>query len=256
MNLCFALPPSLGTRKVRTLARQFADVLYEAGFSTVVPVSTYEALERSLLNGEVHAAWGPPLICARVEAAGGVVALRSLRQGTATYRSALVCRAHDTLTLEAIGKSESRRLRAVWVDEHSMGGYLLPRHHLRSAGIDLDTALESECFLSSYKACFEAIIDCEADITASYANAHSIGYIEICKADAPHLRTFSDSAECPNDGVIVSPHAIGADFGISDRLAKLLAQPERRAIFCSSLGVDDMEAPPPGSYSTLLELLS
>ena len=256
VSLCFALPPSLGAQHVRTLARQFAGVLYEAGFSTVVPVNSYELLERSLLNGEVHAAWGPPMVCARVEEAGGEVALRALRNGSASYRSALVCRSHDDLQIETMGSKNARRLRAVWVDKNSMGGYIMPRHHLRAAGIDLDAILETERCLGSYEACFEAVMECHADITASYASARGIGYVEICKEEAYHLRTFSYTAECPNDGVIISPRATGASFDIRRRLENLLSQPDHRAIFCTSLGVDDMEPPPPGSYRSLLQLIS
>ncbi len=238
-------------RNVRALARQFAGVLYEAGFSTVVPVNSYELLERSLLAGEVHAAWGPPMVCARVEDAGGNVVLRALRNGSASYRSALLCRSNDNLQLDNIG---ARRLRAVWVDKHSMGGYIMPRHHLRSLGVDM-SKLESETLLGSYEACFHALMECDADITASYANAKGIGYVELCKDEAFHLRTFAYTAECPNDGVIVSPRATGEDLGIRERFAKLLAQPEHRAIFCTSLGVDDMEEPPRGSYRALLKLV-
>src|SRR5690606_5489607 len=186
MTLCFALPPSLGAQQVRTLARQFAGVLYEAGFSTVVPVNSYELLERSLLNGEVHAAWGPPMVCARIEEAGGAVLLRALRNGSDSYRSALLCRSQDDLVIEELGRRDKRRMRAVWVDRNSMAGYLMPRHHLRELGTDRGRVFESESFLGSYEACFEAVIECRADLTASYANARGIGYVELCKDEAFH----------------------------------------------------------------------
>lgn len=254
MSLCFALPPSLGAKQVRNLARQFAAVLYEAGFSTVVPVNSYELLERSLLNGDVHAAWGPPMVCAKVEDAGGAVALRAVRHGCTSYRSALLCRSHDDMKLEELGPTGQRRLRAVWVDEHSMAGYILPCHHLRTLGIDLDAAFESHRLLGSYEACFEAVIECEADLTASYANARGIGYVELCGDDAFHLRTLAYTTDCPNDGVVISPAAVQARTDIPSRLAQLLAQPEQRKIFCNSLGVDDLDVPPAGSYRPLLQL--
>ena len=253
-GLCFALPPSLGTDTVRTLAREFAAVLYEAGFATVVPVSSYELLERGLLSGDMHAAWGPPMVCARVEQAGGAVALRAIRNGSTSYRSVLVCRAHDDLTLEEIGQHGLRKLRAVWVDEHSMGGYILPRHHLRSQHIDLATAFESERLLGSYKACFEAVMGCDADITASYANARGLGYVEICSDNAHHLRTISYTAECSNDGVVVSPAALASSVDVFSRLATMMQSPSHRAIFCAAFNVDDLAPPPKGSYRNLLEL--
>ena len=52
-GFCFALPPSLGLDPVKELARRFADVLYGAGFTTVVPMKSYEELEQAILKGDV-----------------------------------------------------------------------------------------------------------------------------------------------------------------------------------------------------------
>ncbi len=252
-GLCFALPPSLGAKNVRTLARQFAAILYEAGFSTVVPVDSYETLERRLLSGEIHAAWGPPMVCARVQEAGGSVVFRAVRYGASVYRSALLCRSHDDLKIEEVGSIGLRRLRAVWVDPQSMGGYVMPRHHLRARGIDLVQAFEQESVLGSYEACFEAVMACEADVTASYANARGVGYVEVCKEEAHHLRVFAYTEECSNDGVVVSPVVAGND-DVSHRLASLAANPAHRQVFCAALAVDDVEVPPPDAYRPLLAL--
>ncbi len=252
-DLCFGLPPSLGAQNVRTLARDFAAILYEAGFSTVVPFSSYENIERSLLSGEIHAAWGPPMVCARVQEAGGVVALRAIRYGANTYRSALLCRSHDDLKLEELGSPGLRRLRAVWVDTDSMGGYIMPRHHLRSKGIVLHDAFDEQDVLGSYEACFKAVIACEADVTASYANARGVGYVEICGENAHHLRAFAYSEECSNDGVVISPKA-AKDSLVKDQLDKLMNHPTHRKVFCAALNVDDLEKPPEYAYRPLLAL--
>ena len=244
----------MGMDNARDLARQFAAVLYDVGFTTVVPVKSYELLERSLLSGDVHAAWGPPMVCARLEGAGAEIALSAVRNGSTSYRSALICRAHDDLSIAEIGQRGLRRLRAVWVDEHSMGGCVLARHHLRAQGIDLATAFESEKMLGSYKACFEAVMDCDADITASYANARGLGYVEICGGHAYHLRTLAYTAECQNDGVVISP-TVKDTRDIKARFASLLENPGHRAIFCEALNVDDLTTPAPGAYRNLLPLM-
>ncbi|MCP4449100.1 MAG: phosphate/phosphite/phosphonate ABC transporter substrate-binding protein [Myxococcales bacterium] len=219
----------------------------------MVPVRSYETLEHCLLSGEVHAAWGPPMVCARVQDAGGKVILRAVRYGCSVYRSALLCRSQDDLKMNEIGSPGLRRPRAVWVDSQSMGGYLMPRHHLRTHGIVLREAFEQETVLGSYEACFEALIACEADVTASYASARSVGYVELCGEDAHHLRTFAYSGECSNDGVIVGPTA-GNDSEVTDRLAKLVANPAHRQIFCAALSADDVETPPEDAYRPLLAL--
>ena len=52
-TLTFALPPSLGEGPVRELALRFADVLFAAGFATVIPMKSYELLERAFrVSGE------------------------------------------------------------------------------------------------------------------------------------------------------------------------------------------------------------
>lgn len=255
-GFCFALPPSLGWEPVKELARRFADLLYAAGFDTVVPYKSYEGLEQALLSGEVDAAWGPPIVCARVESAGGPVAMRAVRYGSVTYRSVLICRAHDDLDLRELGQPGGRLVRAVWVDQWSMGGYILPRYHLRSRGIDLEEAFEEEQTLGSYEACFRELLEGDADLTASFASRRGLGYVEICGDESFQLRTLAYTEECPNDGVILSP-AIGEDRAARLRqgLQTLVSDPQKKQVLAAVFDVDDFDVPIPGTYSPLLSLL-
>jgi ABC-type phosphate/phosphonate transport system substrate-binding protein len=255
-GLCFALPPSLGKEPVRELARQFADVLYGAGFDTVVPFKTYAELERALLSGEVDAAWGPPLVCARVESAGGRVAMRAVRYGAVTYRSVLVCRAHDDLDIQELGQQGRRRPRAVWVDEWSMGGYILPRAYFRSKGIDPATAFAEERMVGSYEACFHEVLEGEADLTASFAGRRGLGYVELCGEQAFQLRTIAYTADCPNDAVVLGSMLNDAQANqLVAGIRGLLDVARSKQILASMFDVDDFDVPPPGTYSPLLALL-
>ena len=255
----FALAPSLGKEPVRTRARQFASLLYEIGFSTVWPQESYAALEERLLSGEAHAAWGPPLICARVEAAGGAVALRGIRYGAATYRSVILCRAEDKIELSNLGRMR-RRPRAVWVDESSMAGYLLPRSHLRSLGVEPRGAFFDERLLGSYDACLKAILDGEADLTACYAPAASAnrpaaGYVELCGFRAIELRVLAYTSECPNDGLVLSPRLEGGLYDtMRSALRRLVADPASRRALADAFEVDGFDEPPAASYQPLLRL--
>ena len=255
----FALPPSLGKEPVRARARQFAALLYEAGFETVWPQETYSSLEDRLLSGEAHAAWGPPLICARIEAAGGAVALRGIRYGAATYRSVLLCRAEDKMELANLGRMR-RRPRAVWVDESSMGGYLLPRAHLRQLGVDPTAAFFDERMLGSYDAALKAVLEGEADLTACFAPAASAnrpaaGYVELCGFRAIELRVLGYTAECPNDAVVLSPRLEGPIYDqIRSALRRLVADPGSRRSLAEAFEVDGFDEPPGGSYQPLLRL--
>lgn len=254
-GFCFALPPSLGESPVRELALRFADVLYGAGFSTVVPMKSYDQLERALLAGEVDAAWGPPIVCARAEREGGQVVLRAVRYGAVTYRSVLVCRTSDSLDVRQLG-NDGRLARAVWVDTHSMGGYILPRHHLRARGVDFQRSFFFERVLGSYQACFEAVLRGQADITASFASRRGLGYMELCRDRAFDLRTLAYTDESPNDAVVLGPRlSPAASAEVMSGILKLIASSTSLAVLTSTFGVDSFDRPPPGTYTPLLSLL-
>jgi len=254
VGFTFALPPSLGTGPVERLAIRFAEVLEGAGFGTVMAMPSYGDLERALLEGSVDAAWGPPIVCARVESAGGRVALRAVRYGAVTYRSVLICRLEDPLDLRVLVGS-GRRLRAAWVDRWSMGGYVLPRHHLRSRGIEPDVALD-EAFAGSYRAGLDRVLEGEAELTASYANRRGLGYVDICGPRAEELRTLAYTAESPNDGVVLSPKLPRARAeALLGGLHRLIATPASLAILAETFEVDGFDRPPLGTYQPLLAYL-
>jgi phosphonate transport system substrate-binding protein len=256
----FALPPSLGREPVRALARQFASLLYEAGFTTVWPQDSYARVEERLLGGEADAAWGPPMVCARVESAGGVVALSAIRWGAASYRSVLLARADDQLELSDLGRGR-RQPRAVWVDEKSMGGYALPRGHLRALGVDPARAFIDERFGGSYEACLREVLDGNADVTATFsaaasANRPAAGYVELCGFRAIELKVLGYTNECPNDGIVLSPRLSPATIeAIRASLWQLLADPGSRRLLAAAFDVDGFDEPrEAGAYRALLDL--
>jgi ABC-type phosphate/phosphonate transport system substrate-binding protein len=251
----FGLPPSLGFEPVRELARQFADVLFDGGFTQVVPFKSYEELEQSLLDGETDAAWGPPLVCGRVEANGGTVPFRAVRDGATSYRSVLICRQNDPVELDRLGQIGARKPRAVWVDEWSMAGYILPRHYLQTAGIDPDKALSEQRLMGSYEACFNELLDGEADLTASYANRRGTAYVELCGNSAHLFRVLCYTDESPNDAVVVAPQVdAGRRADVEKGLRGLIRTPKALQILASMFDIDGFDEPPPGSYKPLVAL--
>jgi ABC-type phosphate/phosphonate transport system substrate-binding protein len=234
------------------MAREFADVLYAARFTTVVPYKSYEALQKALFDGVIDAAWGPPVICARVEAAGGVIANRAIRRGSNVYRSALVNRKQDRWDLGVI-KSGGFRPRAVWCDEWSMGGYLLPRGLLVDQGIDLETQLLNQRWLGSYTACFDSLNEYDGDITASFVGA-SGGLDAVWGSRVERLQIIALSDECPNDGVVLSPKLeANRIIHIRDNLSQLFDNRSAHEILCKQFSVEGFDIPPSGTYSPLLD---
>ncbi len=250
----FGLPPSLGTATVWPLAREFADLLYDVGFSTVVPYKTYAALQTAVLAGQVDAAWGTPLTCARVESVGGSVALRAVRGGATTYRSALVSRSQDAFEIAHLGQG-SFRPRAAWVDESSVGGYLLPRAYLRAAGVDMAAAFLNQRMLGSYTACIEALFEFESDLTALFVGP---GGIEASwKERAPRLRVLAYTEESPNDGVVISPSLSDERREALIRgLEHLIDKDSSRKLLMSMFTTDGFDRPPTGTYAPVLGYLS
>ena len=251
----FGLPPSLGFEPVKELAREFADVLFAGGFTQVVPFKSYEALERSLLDGETDAAWGPPIVCGRLEANGGTVPFRAVRDGAVSYRSVLICRQNDPIELDRLGQIGARKPRAVWVDEWSMAGYILPRHYVQTQGVNPDAAFSEQRMMGSYEACFNELLDGEADITASYANRRGTAYVELCGNSAHLFRVLCYTEASPNDAVVVAPQVDPKRREeVESGLRDLIRTPKALQVLASMFDIDGFDEPPAGSYKPLTSL--
>jgi ABC-type phosphate/phosphonate transport system substrate-binding protein len=246
------LPPSLGREPSWELARELAALLDHAGFSTVIPCKSYEDLEQQLFSGGLDVAWGPPIVCARVEAAGGAILLRGVRGEERSYRSALVARAQDVFDLDTLDHGRFRP-RAAWVDRSSVGGYLLARAHLRRLGVAIDRAFLQQSMLGSYAACIDALLGFETDLSALFVGAQ--GLEPLWGAKAKRLKVLAYTEEVPNDGVVLSP-ALPAERAalLRERLDKVLAAPGLRKQVTSMLNVGDFDEPPPGTYAPVLKL--
>jgi len=252
----FALPPSLGQGPVQELAQHFSAHFAGTPIGRVEMLGSYGEIESALLEGRCHVAWSPPIVCARIESAGGIVALRSMRYGSTTYRAVLLCRASDRIDLKTLGDPGARRLRAAWVDEWSMGGCILPRYYLRSRGLELERILSQEKLLGSYDACFRAVLDGEADLTSSYATRRGLGYIDLCGDRAVELRALAYTDESPNDGVALSPMLRKEEAeSLRRTLIELLTTERAGDLLSSGFDVNGFDQPPPGTYSALLSLL-
>ncbi len=248
----FGLPPSLGREPSWELARELAALLHHQGFSIVIPCESYEDLEQKLFAGAIDVAWGPPIVCARSEAAGGAVLLRGVRGEERTYRSALVARSQDVFDLDSLDKGAFRP-RVAWVDRSSVGGYLLARAHLRRLGIGVDRAFLQQAIMGSYAACVDALLGFETDLTALFVGAG--GLEPLWGVRAQRLRVLAYTEEVPNDGVVLSP-ALPPERAalLKEKLGKVLASPRLRKQVTAMLCVDDFDEPPPGTYAPVLKL--
>ena len=257
--LPFALPPSLGLvlaeRRAQLLEKHLNHALSREVVVRVAP--DYQGMERDLLAGTVHAAWGPPFVCARTEAYGGRGLVRGLRKGSATYRSALVARTDKGVKLD-----KPAGLRAGWVDRDSTGGYLLPQAYLRERGVHGWQVFAEEKFLGSYKAAVDDVLAKRVDLAAIWAPARGgddavrATLEELVGSRATELEILGYTRECPNDGVVLSPRIADADAAALERAFLTMSDDaEGRTVLDQVFNAERFEPAPRGSYRELYDLV-
>lgn len=204
MAIAILVPNSLGSAKAEARAELLSETLTrELGERATAKVAaSYAEIADGLASGAVTLAWAPSAVCAGLPGARGVFTI--VRDGRASYRSAIVARREDGLsTAKLSGK------KAAWVDPLSAGGYLLAVAHLRARGIDPDATFESQTFLGSHRAAALAVVHREADVAA--VSAHWLDDATMA-ADlrwyvgpaGDKLEAIALSERCPNDAVVIA----------------------------------------------------
>jgi len=218
----------------------------------VVASDSYDHLTEQLLSGAVQAAWAPPLVCARVEKAGGRVVVQGVRGGTASYRSVLFARRGLLLSTQALqGRT------AAWTDRHSMGGYVLPTALLRGVGIHPDRVFAEQLFVGTYEGCVKAVLDGRAHVSGCYASSAAaqtarMGFLRIAKAHVDELTVLAYSGECPHDGIALSPNLSAEDKdGLTAAFVRLVENPEEGRALARALDWDGLKIPDSGTYQDL-----
>jgi ABC-type phosphate/phosphonate transport system substrate-binding protein len=226
------LPPSLGAAKAEARAEHLAAVLTRELERTidVVVCGSYAELRSSIESGAAALAWAPAAVCAELASGEGRGVVQSVhtivRSGRSRYRSAILARRADRLTLVELGGK-----RAAWVDPLSAGGYLLAMALLRSRAIDPAAKLGTQRFLGSHRAVVEALLHETADIGAvsvhgldDEAVAASIRWYVGAPGD--RLEPLAISASCPNDAIVLTTRA-GSE--LRERFVERFVDPGTRA---------------------------
>ena len=207
-HLRFAMPASLGALKASTLALQLGPWLRkqlapELGVEMHVAES-YAALIEDFKARRVDVAWAPPYVCAQVSREGGRSVVQFERGGSTTFRAAFVCRADAPLRLETL-----EHVAVAWVAKESTSGYLLPRQHLESLGVDLTRAFGDQLFAGSFAAALEALLTHKVALTTVFASAASAatqrtGLDSLPPGLRSQLQIIGFSNESPNDRIVAS----------------------------------------------------
>lgn len=256
----FALPPSLGAEAAADRAGRLEQFLSNAlSRPTKVTVApNYEALARRLLSGDFDAAWAPPFVCARVEALGTRVVVRSVRSGASTYRAAMLGRRADARALERL-----RDARALWVDRDSVAGYLLPMSFLRRRGLEPASLFVFQQFSGSYRASIHGVLEGRGDVTSIFAHSADlddqglVGVEQIAPGHSADLAVLALTDEAPNDGVAVSPDLPRPEADALERtLLALHESPEGEGLLREIFDAQHFESAPRFGYRTLYRMVA
>jgi phosphonate transport system substrate-binding protein len=184
----------------------------------------YTELQEKVLSREVDIAWAPPSICARAEQREQTI-LKAVRQSRSMYRSVLVCRQGDHLTIDTLAGK-----RAAWVDPQSTGGRLLAISLLRQRGFDPGTLFTSESYHGSYQGALLSVIRGQADVSSVFCYGTEDVDVrwslsEHVGASEVQLQGFAFTDESPSDGLIDT----GASEFAKDLFTMLLTDHRNRA---------------------------
>ena len=198
--------PSFSPDKARDALDDLTQHLTEAIGTPVTGLQapSYGALVSELERDRVQFAWMPPALLVIAEERLELRPLVSAVRGDRTaYRSVLFV--DDRARFQSI--EELRGQTVAWVDPTSAAGYLYPRLHLLSRGIDPATHFGNELFARSHHEVVRAVFDGRAQVGATFAERppfgapiRRAGFLEVDAARS--VRVLEWSGLIPNDLIV------------------------------------------------------
>jgi phosphonate transport system substrate-binding protein len=169
--------------------------------------TSYTELAHALEVGTIGLAWMPPIPAVEIEESGvGVVLAVPARKGMATYHSALITRKGGPRDLKAC---EGRGV--AWVDEQSASGYVIPRLHCASLGIDARTFFGKELFARTHIAVVDAVVSGRVGVGATYCNfdasgkrVTNAGWTDPDGGNPRPIEMLTSAGPIPNDAIVGS----------------------------------------------------
>ncbi len=175
----------------------------------IVPhfATSYRELAQALETGKMGLAWMPPIPAVELEENRvGVVLAVPARKGLATYHSALITRLGGPRTVKDCAGRD-----VAWVDAESASGYLIPRLHLASLGIDVRTFFGKEIYARTHAAVVDAVVAGRVTLGATYCNFDSsskrvtnAGWTDPDGHNARPVEMLASAGPIPNDAIVGS----------------------------------------------------
>lgn len=205
----FGVSKSHGGPRPEEAVSTFCAVVGTHAKGVIEPVVTadYDELTTKVIDGSIQFAWMSAIAHTRATKRGAVLTAVTERQGSITYRSALVVRVDSVY----VGLAGLRGVRVAWTDPSSAGGHVFPRLHVQHAGIDPRRDFASEKFYGSTRAALDAVAEGKADLCACYVRSSSadpdvaLNDVErVIPGASDALRVIGVTDQIPPDGIVSS----------------------------------------------------
>jgi ABC-type phosphate/phosphonate transport system substrate-binding protein len=160
------MAPSHAVGSAQSRLKELCVIVSDATGVSFAPhhAASYRELAEGIRLGDVGIAWMPPIPAIELEEDGLATPLAlPWRHESASYYSALVTREGY-----ARGVPELQGMRVAWVDKESAAGYLVPRMHLASLGLDVRSFFAQETFAHSHLGVIDAVVSGAADVGATF----------------------------------------------------------------------------------------
>jgi phosphonate transport system substrate-binding protein len=227
----FGMVRSHAVGALRTRFRELCDVVSKVTGVVFTPLhaETYRELAEEIGAGTVGVAWMPPLLAIELEDLGLAtpLALPVRRDGT-SYYAAFVSRDPRDKTI-----NDLRGKRVAWVDKESAAGYLVPRMHLASLGMDPRTFFSRQTFAGSHIAAIDAVVSGAADVAATFCTIDpaskrtvTAGWLAADGAKVRDVEVVATVGPIPNDAIVASTRV---QAPVRTSLTRWLLSPDARS---------------------------
>ena len=165
----------------------------------------YRELAEGLVSGTIGIAWLPPILTVETmeRGAAAVLALPA-RRGLASYHTAFITRRGGPRTL-----AECRSV--AWVDRESASGYVIPRLHLASQGLDPTRLFSRETFVGTHPAVVDAVLAGRVDVGVTFINfmpgskrIQNAGWTDADGRVERPVEVIETAGPIPNDAIVAT----------------------------------------------------
>jgi phosphonate transport system substrate-binding protein len=202
---------------------------------------SYRALAEGIRHGGVGVAWMPPIPAIELEEDGAATPLAlPWRHESTSYYSAIVTRetrdprdAREPRDGRERSVAELQGMRVAWVDKESAAGYLVPRMHLASLGLDARTFFAQETFTGSHLGVVDAVVARTSDVGATFCTLDPVtkrirtaGFTAADGTKIREVEVIATLGPIPNDAIVASSRVPAA---VRSSLARWLMAPDERS---------------------------